>query len=270
MLGRLAMMVLALGWLHAAPARAADGFALNDGVRIAYEVEGSGDPIVLVPGFSQSARAWRDAGFVDALVEAGRQVILVDPRGHGASDKPHDAAAYGAAAIAGDVVAVLDALEFEHADLMGYSRGGVIAIETAIHFPERCRSILVGGAHPYAQDLAPIRRLVADGAEPWVALIEATAGPLPEAMRARILANDVAALQAAVARDLPDRSAALARSGVPAFFWVGEDDPAKNHVARYAAATGAPLLVLPGDDHFRAFFRVQPVVDAISSVIPAQ
>ena len=62
------------------PSRAAPGhtrqaaFADNDGVKIAFEVQGRGAPILLLPGFSQSREAWKQAGFVEPLLAAGRQV----------------------------------------------------------------------------------------------------------------------------------------------------------------------------------------------------
>jgi hypothetical protein len=84
-------------------------YADNDGIRIHYEVEGVGPPLMLHHGFTISLEEWRRFGYVDAL-KSEYQVILIDARGHGASDKPHDPAAYEMARRAGDVVAVLDDL----------------------------------------------------------------------------------------------------------------------------------------------------------------
>ena len=119
--------------------------ACADGLRIAYEVVGDGNPLMLVPGFSQSRGDWKQTGLVEAFVNAGRKVILVDPRGHGSSDKPHDPAAYRSAAVATDLIAVMDRLEIAVADVLGYSRGAWIAIATAIHHPERVRAVIGGG-----------------------------------------------------------------------------------------------------------------------------
>jgi pimeloyl-ACP methyl ester carboxylesterase len=65
-----------------------------DGVQIAYTVLGEGAPIVLFHGFTETAASWQEAGYADRFVQAGRQVVLIDCRGHGGSGKPHDAAAY--------------------------------------------------------------------------------------------------------------------------------------------------------------------------------
>jgi pimeloyl-ACP methyl ester carboxylesterase len=76
-------------------------------------------------GFSESVVDWYEAGYVDAL-RSDYRLILIDARGHGASDKPHDADAYGLDRRVGDVVAVPDALEIAKAAFWGYSVGGWI------------------------------------------------------------------------------------------------------------------------------------------------
>src|ERR1700752_4618190 len=95
-------------------------FASNNGVRIHYETIGEGRPLVLHHGTSGSGADWIDLGFVSAL-RAGRQLILIDSRGHGQSDKPHDPAAYDLALRVADVVSVLDQLGHQKADFLGYS-----------------------------------------------------------------------------------------------------------------------------------------------------
>lgn len=64
----------------------------SNGVRIRFEVEGRGPAVVIQHGFLGSPTSWREAGYVDALTDRYR-VILVDARGHGESDKPHDVGA---------------------------------------------------------------------------------------------------------------------------------------------------------------------------------
>jgi pimeloyl-ACP methyl ester carboxylesterase len=62
-------------------------YVISDGIRIHYEVEGDGPPLVLQHGFGQKASSWRLGGYVDALKSQYR-LVLVDARGHGESDKP--------------------------------------------------------------------------------------------------------------------------------------------------------------------------------------
>ena len=74
-------------------------------MRIAYEMVGEGEPIVLVHGFaSDRVQNWRAPGWYETLTDAGYRVVAIDCRGHGESDKPHDPAAYGHARWPSDVV----------------------------------------------------------------------------------------------------------------------------------------------------------------------
>lgn len=85
-------------------------YANNQGVRIHYEIEGEGPHLVLIHGFTGSLDDWREFGYTETL-KRNHQVILVDTRGHGASDKPHNPGAYETELLVGDVLAVLDQLK---------------------------------------------------------------------------------------------------------------------------------------------------------------
>jgi len=95
-------------------------YAINQGVRIHYEVEGEGPPIVLQHGFTRDLGFWRQFGYVDAP-KHNYQLILLDARGHGLSDKPHDPSAYAWELRVSDVTAVLDHLDIRKAHFWGYS-----------------------------------------------------------------------------------------------------------------------------------------------------
>ena len=123
-------------------------YARNGDVRIHYVVEGSGPPLVLHHGFTGSGRDWETFGFVDGLRDTF-QLIMLDARGHGASDKPHAPAAYGFAHGAGDVVAVLNELGLAQAHYYGYSYGGAMGWALGWYAPERFASLAIGGAHPF-------------------------------------------------------------------------------------------------------------------------
>ena len=105
-------------------------YARNEGVRIHYEVEGEGPPLVLQHGFSESVVDWYETGYVKAL-KPDYRLILIDARGHGDSDKPHDPEAYLLNRRVGDVTAVLDALDIATAVYWGYSMGGWIGFGMA-------------------------------------------------------------------------------------------------------------------------------------------
>ena len=102
-------------------------------VEIAYLDEGAGEPIVLVHGFASTKEVnWVNPGWVATLTGAGRRAIALDNRGHGASSKLYDPAAYHSATMAEDVRALLDHLRIERADVMGYSMGARIAAFLAV------------------------------------------------------------------------------------------------------------------------------------------
>jgi pimeloyl-ACP methyl ester carboxylesterase len=101
----------------------------NNAVRIHYEVHGSGQPVVLLHGATVNFTFnYTNFGWTRAFVDAGMQVIGLDFRGHGDSDKPHEADSYGTANLAADVLAVLDHLDVPHVSVVAYSLGTAVAL----------------------------------------------------------------------------------------------------------------------------------------------
>jgi pimeloyl-ACP methyl ester carboxylesterase len=97
-----------------------------NGVKISYFVQGKGEPVVLLHGWLSSAGVnWALPG-TSALLAKDYQVIALDVRGHGLSDKPTKEDAYGPELVE-DVVRLLDHLKIEKAHVVGYSMGGIIA-----------------------------------------------------------------------------------------------------------------------------------------------
>src|SRR5262245_21986229 len=118
----------------------------DDAVAIAYLDEGEGEPVVLVHGFGSTKEVnWLNPGWISTLTRAGRRAVALDNRGHGASAKLYDPAAYHSAVMAEDVRALLDHLAIPRADIMGYSMGARIAAFLALAHPERVRSVILGG-----------------------------------------------------------------------------------------------------------------------------
>jgi pimeloyl-ACP methyl ester carboxylesterase len=140
-------------------------FLENQGVKIFFEVRGQGHPVVLLHGFTGNSQLWEMAGYVSCL-ERSYRVILIDQRGHGQSDKPHDSKAYSLEKRLGDVTRVLDHLGVEQASLFGYSMGGWLAFAMAVYFPERIASLIIGGAHPFYESFDPFTAV--DGSDPDV------------------------------------------------------------------------------------------------------
>lgn len=209
-------------------------FESADGLRIAYYEwgEGTGVPVVLQHGFSASALSnWELTGVVAALVEAGRRVVAVDARGHGASDKPYDPAFYGEQKMADDISALLTLIGAEQVDLVGYSMGGIVALIVAAN-DARIRRLITGGIGASAAELGGVdARAVAGRALVDGLLTEDTSTiEDPRVMAFRMFADASGADRQALAAQ------ALARHNSP----IGLD--------RITAAT----LVLAGTDDYLA------------------
>ena len=106
----------------------------NHGVTIRYDVAGQGRPLMLLHGWCCDRSWWTEPGYVDEL-EDDHGLVIVDTRGHGASDKPHEAAAYTSAVLTADVFAVADAEGLNRFAIWGQSMGGGIAWATARCLP---------------------------------------------------------------------------------------------------------------------------------------
>ena len=128
-----------------------------DGVRLHYEARGAGPLVVLLHGFLCSGRIdFEQRGLTDRFAAAGRRVIALDARGHGASDKPTDPSSYGGRAMARDVEALLDHLGAQRADLLGYSLGAFTAVEVALRDP-RVDGLCLGGIGGAELDVERLR-----------------------------------------------------------------------------------------------------------------
>ena len=123
---------------------------LHDGRTTAAVTAGDGPPVVLIPGFLQSADRFIDTGWLDRLAQEFR-VVAVDPPGFGDASKPHDLAAYEAQAFDADMVALLARLDIESAHLIGYSQGAGRACALAHRQPELVRSVVYGGSPLFDQ-----------------------------------------------------------------------------------------------------------------------
>ena len=102
--------------------------------------------MVLLHGFSSNRHeGWRRTGWYAALERRGMRGVALDQRGHGESDKPHDPAAYSGDTLSADVLALLDHLQIESADLFGFSMGAQVALEAALAAPGRVTNLILGG-----------------------------------------------------------------------------------------------------------------------------
>ncbi|MFX1364135.1 MAG: alpha/beta fold hydrolase [Promethearchaeota archaeon] len=116
----------------------------NEGVKIHYEVEGEGPPVVMIHGFAANIDGnWKDTNWVNVLKD-DYKLILIDCRGHGRSDKPKDPAQYGAHMV-DDIVKLLDNLSIKKANFFGYSMGSRLTMELLLRNQELFISAILGG-----------------------------------------------------------------------------------------------------------------------------
>jgi len=112
-------------------------------VRIHYEVIGDGPPLFLIHGLGSSSRDWEKQVPVFA---SEYQVITLDLRGHGQSDKPPGP--YSIRMFAEDTSTLIKELNVEPLHIAGISMGGMVAFELAVHFPELVRSLVIVNSYP--------------------------------------------------------------------------------------------------------------------------
>jgi pimeloyl-ACP methyl ester carboxylesterase len=248
-------------------------YATNDGVRIYYEREGSGPALILHAGFLQRLQHWQDfAGYVDAL-KNDYSLILIDPRGHGGTDKPHDPALHTYDRRVADVLAVMDNAGIAEAIFWGYSMGGRVGYAIADYVPERFRAFVIGGMHPYAPtpENTSETQLLRGGMASFVAVVEQNLGPLPQAMRDDLLSQDAEALVASslATAEAPSFAAALARLEVPMLVYVGAQDEGYHDLAQRAAAgqERVTFVSLPDLNHLEAFSRSDIVLPHVRAFL---
>jgi len=228
---------------------------LSDNVRLAYLVEGVGDPIVLAHGFASTHGVnWVEPGWVDCLVKEGRQVIMFDLRGHGESEKLFEPSEYDRSAMAGDIANLLAHLGHEQADIMGYSLGGMLALRLACEGPSVCRRVIVAG-------VGEVMFAPAHTAEPVVQSL--LADSLHEATSAvgrafRVFADRNGQNREALAAcystaHRPLMSEDLKSVSMPVLVVTGEKDVIAGAPGPLAAALGnGEAFVIPKRDHMRA------------------
>lgn len=244
----------------------------NQGVRIHYRVVGDGPPLVLQHGSSMRSALWDFCGYVDALKDNYR-LVLIDARGHGESDKPHDRAAYRWPISVMDVIAVLDALELRQATFWGYSWGGAVGFGLTKLAPNRVTALIVGGSHAEATDFGT-RLRGEDGRDPeaFVAAYEKNilGERMPEEGRARVLASDTQAL-AAFMQDRPSYEDLLPNLRTSCLVYAGDKDQA--FAKAQATARKIPHAVfvsLEGLNHAGAFMHSDRIVPHVTDFLEAQ
>ena len=250
---------------------------VTDRLRHSVAEAGSGRPLLLQHGFTGAKEDFAD--HLEDFAEAGWHVVAPDHRGHGASEKPADEAAYSLATMAADGFAVADALGWHRFDLLGHSMGGMVAQQMALDHPERLRSLVlmdtchgaVDGVDPGLAELA-VAVVRSDGIDYLMELARQldTREPTPADARLRaerpgyvefgdrkMRACSPAMYAALVAQmtGAHDRLDDLRALDLPTLVVVGEQDSAFLEPSRRLAGAidGAILEVIPDAGHSPQF-----------------
>jgi pimeloyl-ACP methyl ester carboxylesterase len=264
----LAVALVAL-LLVASRGLAEDKFFDSAGVKIHYIVEGKGEPVVLIHGFTANIQMqWAAPGILSKL-KNDYQVIALDNRGHGKSGKPHDPKQYGAEMV-NDVIRLMDHLKVPKAHVAGYSMGGFMTNYLIAHHSDRVITATLGGAgwrkpNDNTNDL--LTRLAealesGKGITPLIEALTPAGRPKPDAQQLEFInqmvmtMNDTKALAACI-RGLTGLSVTesqLKANKVPTLALIGSDDPLKVGVDEMAPLMpNLKVEVIDNTDHMTAF-----------------
>ena len=134
--------------------RGAGEYAEVNGINLYYEIHGSGGPLILIHGGLMSGETF---GPVLPLLAEHHKVVAVDLQGHGRTadiDRPIDVRL-----MAGDIAALVDHLKLEKADVVGYSLGGGVALQTAAQYPAKVRRLVMVSANLRPDAIYPEMRV---------------------------------------------------------------------------------------------------------------
>ena len=246
----------------------------RDGIKIYYEVHGSGPPLILTHGYSSTSAMWH--GQIEAFSKH-HQLILWDMRGHGQSDYPDDPAAYSETLTVGDIAALLDEVGATKAIVGGLSLGGYMSLAFYRAHPERVSALLIIDTGPgFKKD---------DARDTWNKRAHATADSfdreglevLKSASRERSTVHhrDASGLARAARGMLTQRDARvielLPDIKVPSLVVVGADDAPFLAASDYMAAKipGAKKAVIPAAGHAANIDQPQAFIEAVVPFLDA-
>jgi pimeloyl-ACP methyl ester carboxylesterase len=240
----------------------------RDGVKLHYEVHGSGPALLLTHGYSSTSAMWK--GQIEALSK-DHQLVLWDMRGHGQSDYPDDPAAYSEALTVADMAALLDEIGAESAIVGGLSLGGYMSLAFYRAHPERVRALLIIDTGPgFKND---------DARDAWNKRAHETGDAFEREglavlqslsrERSTVSHRDASGLARAARGMLAQRNARVIESlpgiRVPTLVVVGADDAPFLAASDYMAAKipGAKKVVIPAAGHAVNIDQPQAFVEAV-------
>ena len=250
-------------------------FTVPDGVRLHYDVEGSGPPLVLHLGAGADADLWRAAGYVDPL-SSSYTCILFDHRGHGESDHPTSPAANHIDRYADDVAALVEHLGLSRVAFFGWSNAIAVGLRAADQHPDLFHALVLFG--PMARRATPEQIVVSTRARAaairekgwWSILDDMVASErfsVPQWFLDRVVATDTGPWIAYTeARPLWGWSPwdAVPRVNVPTLILAGELEDPDDVMGEVAASMpNATRVRIPEREHINAFLYSEFVVPRV-------
>lgn len=254
-------------------------YAMNQGIKIYYEVEGEGLPIILAHGSTGNTTFWHGYGYVKQLREQFT-VVLYDARGHGKSDKPHEVEAYNNRLMVDDVIAIIDELSISRIHYWGYSMGGYTGLGMAKYYPERLSSLIFGGTdllhQPSDSDepdvlLQLFQKGVDGGADVVIEGMKALAGSITPQYEQRLRSMDFQAMVACIKnfRFIPSFIDSLSTMEMPCLLYAGDQDTDAYNNAPEAVRRlpDASFVSLPGLNHVSASAATDSIMPHVLSFL---
>jgi pimeloyl-ACP methyl ester carboxylesterase len=221
-------------------------YAPVNGLQLYYETHGSGRPVVLLHGGLMTISL--NFGPLLAPLAASRQVIAVELQGHGHTAETERPMTIEA--LAGDVVALLDQLGIEQADLFGFSLGGLVACAIALGTPARVGKLIVASAdahRPPGRQSAPLGEDRLPTPADFQAMRDAYDAVAPDPAHF----EEFAAKNSAMVHEFPGWTGELRSLQAPTLLVFGDRDfsPLPDVVEMFELLPNAQLAVLPGTTH---------------------
>ncbi|MBJ6132600.1 alpha/beta fold hydrolase [Ochrobactrum sp. Q0168] len=207
-------------------------FAEVNGIEMYYRIVGKGPPILLIPGGLSDQHVW-DAQL--PILARHHTVIVADSRGQGRSTRTSEPLTYGL--MADDYVALLDFLQIDKVDLVGWSDGGIIGLDIAMRYPERLKSLFAQAANVSPEGNTGYIEARAEGR------------PIPELRHYESIDKEIHALWANEPNYTDDE---LSKIAVRTAIVIGDHDTAitREHTEFIASQIpGAELIILPDSGH---------------------
>lgn len=265
-------------WMLVSPPDSAvkSAYFYSEGNKLHYVTAGSGTPVILIHGFTDNISiCYQDSldsagtSFISKLSE-NYQVIALDVKGHGQSDKPTDSSQYGKA-LEEDVIRLMDHLNIEKAHVIGYSMGAFITGNLMVDHPERLLSATLIGGTPLTKTqffpdhslnvlLADISEKLGKGegitpllqwfwpsgqAKPSQKELEEISRQILEGQNTQALQACISTLHALWQLD----EAKLIQSDFPVTLINGTDDPLKNYIRPFQQIKRSTSILIEGANH---------------------